>query len=103
MNKEKKQFKQDFLEAIVNLYKEIGEPVPYGIIAEIKYSRKIIDEGLQELIDSGKLKILKNPYGTNEDFIGLSSKNYPTNFEELNSFRKAVKEIGITEARKLLK
>jgi hypothetical protein len=101
-NKEKMQFKIDFLEATVNLYKEIGEPVPYGIITEIKYDRKVINTGLDELLYANKLVIIVNPYGTDEDFIGLYGKQYPKNMEELTTFRKNVKTIGVTEARKLL-
>lgn len=102
-NKEKKQFKEDFLEATVNLYKEIGEPVPYGIIAEIKYDRKVINAGLRELIASDKLIIIENPYGTNEDFIGLRGKRYPKNLEELATFRKNVNILGLKSAQEILK
>lgn len=99
---EKKQFKEDFLEATVNLYKEIGEPVPYGIITEIKYSRKIINSGLQELFEDKKLVVIQNPYGTDEDFIGLYGKSYPKTMDELKLFRENIKTMGVVEARKLL-
>lgn len=101
-NKEKKQFKEDFLEATVELYKEIGEAVPYGIVTEMKYDRKIIIAGLQDLFDDRKLMVLVNPYGTNEDFIGVYGKRYPMTMDELNMLRKNIKELGVTEARKLL-
>lgn len=101
-NKEKKQFKIDFLEATVELYKEIGEPVPYGIVSEMKYDRKIINAGLEDLISDRKLVIIYNPYETNEDFIGLYGKKYPKNMGELKIFRENVQLIGVTEARKLL-
>ena len=97
---EKKQFKEDFLEATVNLYKEIGEPVPYGIIAEIKYSRKVINAGLKELFEDKKLVVMSNPYNTDEDFIGLYDKKYPRNSIELALFRDYAKAHGVTEARK---
>lgn len=99
---EKRQFKDDFLEAVINLYKEIGEPVPYGIIAEIKYKRKVIDSGLQELIEDRKLIVIENPFDTNEDFIGLYGKIYPKSMEELKALRENIKTMGVTEARKLL-
>ena len=103
MNKEKAAFKKDFMEGVLNLYKEIGEPAPYWIVEQNVYGAVTGKAGLKDLIAAKKVVLLKDPYGVGHDFIGIVGKKYPKNLGELMVFREAVQKDGLTKARKILK
>lgn len=79
---------KEILKGTINTYESQGELVSTNLFSTTD---------LNALIEAGKIKIVKNPYGVGDDFFGITGKKYIAEPHELMKFRSMRRSFGDPE------